>query len=165
MHKLAAILVLAAALVLPVTAAADKPDKSPTPFGSAEIPAGVVCPFAMHWDSPVDKNFQSIHYDNAGNVRWIWGGGNNVATITNEKTGASWTANTTGPGKITLADDGSATIDGSGHWLVGYGPDDSPASSLLYYSGHIVLHVGADGTLSLVSYVGDAPVDVCAALS
>jgi hypothetical protein len=28
-----------------------------------------------------------------------------------------------------------------------------------------VLHVAADGTLSLVSYVGTAPVDVCAALA
>jgi hypothetical protein len=36
---------------------------------------------------------------------------------------------------------------------------------MLFYSGHIVLHVTADGTLSLVSYNGAAPVDVCAAIA
>ena len=87
MHKLGAVLVLAAALVLPVTASADKPIKSPSPFGTVDIPAGVVCPFEMLWESPVNKNFQNVHLDKAGNVRWIWGGGNNVARITNEANG------------------------------------------------------------------------------
>jgi hypothetical protein len=36
---------------------------------------------------------------------------------------------------------------------------------MVFYSGHIVLHVAADGTLSLVSYNGTAPIDVCAALA
>jgi hypothetical protein len=165
MHKLGAVLVLAAALALPVTASADKPIKSPSPFGTVDVPAGVVCPFEMLWESPVDKNFQNVHLDKAGNVLWIWGGGNNVARITNESNGKVFVTNTTGPGKITFGDDGSLTIDGTGHWLVGYGPGDSPPSSMLFYSGHIVLHVTADGTLSLVSYNGAAPVDVCAAIA
>jgi hypothetical protein len=165
MHKLGMAFVLAAALVLPVTASAEKPIKSPSPFPTFSVPAGVVCPFEMLWESPVNKNFQNVHLDANGNVRWIWGGGNNVARITNVANGKVYEVNTTGPGKNTFGADGSLTIDGTGHWLVGYGPADSPSSSMIFYSGHIVLHVTAEGVLSLVSYNGAAPVDVCAALT
>ncbi len=64
-----------------------------------------------------------------------------------------------------MQSDLSELIDGTGHWLVGHGPDDSPSSSLIYYSGHIVLHVAADGQLTLVSYVGAAPQDVCSMIA
>jgi hypothetical protein len=164
MRRLALIVVLAA-LALPAAATADKPAKSPTPFPDVDVPAGVVCPFAMHWASPTDRNFQSVHFDKDGNIAWIWGGGSNTALITNASNGHSVQLNSTGPGKITLGDDGSLTIDGSGHWLVGYGPGDSPASSFVYYSGHIVLHVDANNQLSLVSYVGAPPQDVCSMIA
>jgi hypothetical protein len=95
----------------------------------------------------------------------LWGGGNAVARVTNDLTGAYVDLNTTGPGKFTFNDDGSATVDGTGHWLIGYGPGDSPSSSLLYYSGHIQLDISPTGQLTLVSYVGDAPQDVCAMIS
>ena len=164
MGRLAVIAVLAA-LVLPATAAADKPAKSPTPFPDFDVPAGVVCQFGLHWSSPTNNNFQTVHFDKSGNIAWIWGGGNNTARITNLSNGHSVELNSTGPGKITANDDGSFTIDGTGHWLVGYGPGDSPSSSLVYYSGHIVLHVTADGQVTLVSYVGTAPQDVCAMIA
>ena len=61
-----------------------------------------------------------------------------------------------------VADDGSLTVDGTGHWLVGYFPTDSPSSALIYYSGHIVIRVSPEGHLTLVSYIGAPPQDVCA---
>jgi hypothetical protein len=159
------VLAVLAALVLPAAAIADRPAKSPTPFPDFDVPAGLVCPFALHWASPVDNNFQIVHFDKSGDIGWVWGGGNNTARVTNLSNGDSVDLNATGPGKITLQSDGSVLIDGTGHWLVGYGPDDSPSSSLIYYSGHIVLHVAADGQLALVSYVGAAPQDVCSMIA
>lgn len=93
-------------------------------------------------------------------ARWLWGGGNSVARVTNDLTGAYVDLNTTGPGKITFNDDGSASIDGTGHWRVGYGPHDSLSSDLVYYSGRIRQDVSPSGQLILVSYVGAPPEDV-----
>ena len=59
----------------------------------------------------------------------------------------------------------TAHLDGTGHWLVGDFPDDSPPSSLLLYSGHIRIDISPEGQLTLVSYVGAAPIDVCALVS
>ena len=64
-----------------------------------------------------------------------------------------------------MADDDSLTVDGTGHWLVGYFPGDSPSSALIYYSGHIVFHVSPTGQLTLISYVGAPPQDVCAMIA
>lgn len=165
MKIIAATIALLASLALPAAATADRPDKFPTPFPTIDVPAGVVCPFETLWQTDPNNGFEIDHFDRDGNLRWFWGGGNNVGHITNVSNGKTVDLNTTGPGKITVGDDGSLTIDGTGHWLVGYGPADSPASSLLYYSGHIVLHVSPDGQLTLVSYVGAPPQDVCAMIA
>ena len=151
------------ALAVPTVATADKPVKEPTPYSPFTFDAGVVCPFAVDLSFPSDANFQITHTDKTGAVRWIWGGGHNVARVTNHSTGNSVTINDTGPGKVTINDDGSLTLDGTGHWLVGYFPTDVPAGPrMILYSGHIVLHVAPDGQLTLVSYDGTAPQDVCA---
>lgn len=162
MKRVALALALIAALAAPAAATADKPDKYPTPFPGLDIPAGFVCSFETLWTTDPNKGFEIDHFNQDGSFAWAFGAGNNVSHITNVSNGKTVALNTTGPGKITVNDDGSLTIDGTGHWLVGDGPGDSPPSSLLYYSGHIVLHRATDGSLSVVSYVGAPPEDVCA---
>lgn len=155
---------VALALVTAVGASAEKPIKIPTPGIDATGITGI-CSFSISWTFPgANKGFAIIHTKKDGSS-YLWGGGNNVTRVTNESNGHFVDLNTTGPGKITFGDDGSQTIDGTGHWLVGYGPVDSPSSTLLYYSGHIVLHVSPEGSLTLVSYNGAAPKDVCAMVS
>jgi hypothetical protein len=165
MKRLAAVLAVVAALVAPAVATADRPDKFPTPFPGLDLDAGVVCPFETLWSADPNNGFEIDHFDRDGNFLWAWGGGNNVSHITNASNGKSVDLNTTGPGKITVGDDGSLTIDGTGHWLVGYGPGDSPSTSLIYYSGHIAFHVSPTGQVTLLSYVGAPPQDVCAMIA
>ena len=162
MKKLVVALAMVAALVVPAAATADPPVKYPTPVPDFEDPANTACSFATQFHFDPNRGFEIDHYDRDGSFRWAWGGGHNVTRVTNASNQHSVTLNTTGPGKITVGDDGSLTIVGSGHWLVAYFPTDSPSSSLIYYSGHIRLYVSPTGQLSLVSYVGAAPQDVCA---
>ena len=159
------LLAVLTALVVPVAATANPPDRYPTPFPAVDIPAGFVCAFEVVWLTDPNKGFEIDHFNTDGSFAWAFGAGNNDAHITNVSNGKTVDLNTTGPGKITVNDDGSLTIDGTGHWLVGDGPGDSPPSSLLYYTGHIVLHRATDGSLSLVSYVGSPPQDVCALIA
>lgn len=165
MKRLAVALALVAALAVPAAATADRPAKYPTPFGDLDLDAGTVCPFETLWHVDPNNGFEIDHFNKDGSFAWALGAGNNVSHITNGSNGHSVALNTTGPGRITLNDDGSATIDGSGHWLVGYGVKDSPSSRLLYYSGHIVIRVSPTGQLTLVSYVGEPPQNVCAMIA
>jgi len=158
------VVVVLAGLMWTATAGADRPDKEPAPGQELHGITGV-CAFPVSQTFPAANNGFSIFHVQKDGSAWLWAGGNNVVRITNDLTGAYVDINTTGPGKITLNDDGSEQIDGTGHWLVGYGPADSPASSLVLYSGHIQLNASADGQLTLESYVGDAPIDVCALIS
>jgi len=165
MKRLVAALALVSALAVPASAGADPPDKYPTPLSSFELPAGAVCSFGIRSEYPKSNPFEIDHVDRAGNLRWAHGAGNIVNTITNVSNGHSVQLNVTGPGNLTFADDGSVTLDGTGHWLVGYFSGDSPSRALIYYSGHIVLHVSPTGQLTLVSYVGAPPHDVCAMIA
>lgn len=153
-------------LALPVSASADKPIKEPTPTSPFVFTGDTaVCAFPVSTTSPVNGGFGNTHLDKNGNVRWFWGGGHNTEQFTNVNNNKSVELNTTGPGKITFNPDGSLTIDGTGHWSVAYFATDSPSMALIYYSGHIVLNVSPTGTLTLVSYVGAAPQDVCAMIA
>jgi hypothetical protein len=158
------VVVLLAGSVWVATAAAGPPDKEPAPGQDMHGVTGV-CSFPTSQTFPGANNGFSIFHVQKDGTSWLWGGGNSVARVTNDLTGAYVDLNTTGPGKITFNDDGSASIDGTGHWLVGYGPHDSPSSDLVYYSGHIRLDVSPIGQLTLVSYVGAPPEDVCAMIS
>jgi hypothetical protein len=162
MKRLAAALALVAALLVPATATADRPAKYPTPVPDSDFAAGLVCPFEVQEHTDPSNNFEIDHFNKDGSFAWAWGGGNNVTRVTNASNGNSVDLNTTGPGKFTFADDGSLIVDGTGHWLVGYFPADSPSAALIYYSGHIVIRVSPTGRLTLVSYVGAPPRDVCA---
>jgi hypothetical protein len=165
MKRLLVALALAAALVIPAAATAGRPDKFPTPFQDLDLSAGTVCPFEVLWHNDPNNGFEIDHFNQDGSFAWAFGAGNNVTHVTNASNGNTVALNTTGPGKITVNDDGSLTVDGVGHFLVGDGPADSPPSSMLYYSGHIVVRVSPTGQLTLVSYVGAPPQDVCAMIA
>jgi len=165
MKRVAAALALVAALVVPAAATAGQPSKYPTPFPDQDFSAGIVCPFETLEHGDPNNGFEIDHFNNDGSFAWAWGGGHNVTHVTNVSNGNTVALNTTGPGKFTFNDDGSVTIDGTGHWLVGYFPGDSPSFSLIYYSGHIVLRQSATGQLTLISYVGAPPQDVCAMIA
>ena len=152
------------ALAWASTAGADRPVKEPAPWQDVHGITGI-CPFPISWTAPAANNGFSIFHLQKDGSAWLWGGGNTVSRITNDVTGAYVDINSTGPGKVTVADDGTATLEGSGHWLVGDFATDSPPSTLLLYSGHIVIDVSPDGQLTLVSYVGAPPQDVCAMIA
>src|SRR5437879_5240958 len=135
MKRLVAALALVVALVVPTAATADPPSKFPTPFPGADFPAGVVCSFETQEQADSSNTFEIDHFNKDGSFAWAWGGGHSITRVTNASNGNSVALNTTGPGKITVGDDGSLTVDGTGHWLVGYFPTDSPSSALIYYSG------------------------------
>jgi hypothetical protein len=156
--------VLLAGSVWAATAAASPPDKEPAPGQEMHGVTGV-CSFPVSQTFPAANNGFSIFHVRKDGTSWLWVGGNEVARITNDLTGAYVDLNITGPGKITFNDDGSASVDGFGHALIGYGPHDSPSSDLVYYSGHIQLDISATGQLTLVSYEGAPPQDVCAMIS
>ena len=156
----------AIALVIASSATADKPIKdSGSPQPVTFEGATAVCSFPVQATYSAFNNFSITHLDKSGGVRWIGGAGRIVERLTNLTNGKSVDINASGPGKITFNDDGSATLDGGGPWLVGYFAGDSPSLALLLYRGHIVLNVAADGTLTLVSYVGAPPKDVCAMIA
>jgi hypothetical protein len=162
-----ALVVFAAiALVVASTATADKPIKEPSSAQPVTFEgATAVCSFPVQASYSAFNNFSITHLDKSGGVRWIGGAGRIVERLTNLTNGKSVDINASGPGKLTFNDDGSATLDGGGPWLVGYFAGDSPSLALLLYRGHIVLNISADGTLSLVSYIGAPPQDVCAMIA
>jgi hypothetical protein len=154
------------ALSFAAAAPAGPPIKEPTPPVPTTFEgATAVCSFPVFADYLAGTSFSITHLDKAGDVRWIGGAGRIVAKVTNTTTGKSVAVNASGPGKITFNSDGSINIAAQGPWLLAYFPTDSPSQRLLLYRGHLVLNVATDGTLSLVSYVGAPPQDVCAMLA
>ncbi len=85
-----------------------------------------------------------------------------VLRLTNTSTGKSITVNISGPGRFTIHPDGSATLEASGRWFFAV-LENAPFSAFIS-SGHAVLSIGTDGTVTLVSHSGRVE-DVCALLS
>ena len=165
-HRLRALLCgVVVALVFVATAGANPPTKeaAPTP-PPVTFPARTVCAFPVTFESVVNQLFFITFVDRADDFRFQIGAGYQLLRVTNEATHESMLINVTGPGKVTANPDGSITIEGGGHWLVGFLPGDSPSSRLLLMDGRIVLNVSSTGTLTLVSHEGTTQ-DVCAALA
>jgi hypothetical protein len=165
MKRVAAALALAAALVVAAAATAGAAvELSDSVSGSGFLSRDCLPVRDAEARGP-NNGFEIDHFNNDGSFAWAWGGGHNVTHVTNVSNGNTVALNTTGPGKFTFNADDSVTIDGTGHWLVGYFPGDSPSFSLVYYSGHIVPRQSMTGQLTLVSYVGAPPQDVCAMIA
>jgi hypothetical protein len=145
------------------SAAADKPIKEPAAPFVQFFPPGFGCSFPMTWEG--SGGFSTTHLDKDGQLRWIHVSGHVVIRVTNELTQESIDVNASGPGKITFDEAGNAIANGSGHWLVAYFPGDTPSSQTLLYRGNLTLSQAPDGTLTLVSYNGAPPRDICAELS
>lgn len=153
-----------AALVFAATAGANPPTKEPVPPTLATFPAGALCSFPVTWESVVNGFFLITFVDREDNFRFQIGAGYQLLRVTNDATHESMLVNVTGPGKVTPNPDGSITIEGGGHWLVGFLPGDSPSSRMLLMDGRIVLNVSSSGKITLVSHEGTTQ-DLCAALS
>jgi hypothetical protein len=152
-------------LVAATPAGAVKPDRFPNEPFNFEFEAGTLCPFRVSWVDESNKSTTKVFYDREGNPRFLHGSGQIFTRITNLENGKSVRLNISGPGRITLNEDGSATIIGTGPWLIGFFPTDVPAGpKLLYTHGRFRLDVAPDGTLTLV----DAPprsTDICETLA
>jgi hypothetical protein len=160
------VVLVAAALMIASGASADKPIKEPVPPSPVVFEgASAVCSFPVQVTYTAFKNFSITHLDKNGAIRWIGGAGRIVERITNLTNGKSVTLNASGPGKLTFNEDGSATLNGGGPWIVGYFAGDNPPLALILYRGHIVLNISPEGVLTLVSYVGAPPQDVCAMIA
>jgi hypothetical protein len=153
-----------AALVFAATAGANPPTKEPGPPTLVTFPAGTLCSFPVTWESVVNGLFFITFVDRGDDFRFQIGAGYQVTRVTNEATHESIVINVTGPGKVTANPDGSITLAGGGHWLVGFLPGDSPSSQMLLMDGRIVLNVSPTGKLTLVSHEGTTQ-DLCAALA
>jgi hypothetical protein len=139
------------ALIVAAPAAADKPLRFPSEPFDVTFEAGELCPFRMSWVDETNRSSTKVFLDKDGEPRFLLGSGQIVTTITNLENGESVTLNISGPGRITLNEDGSQTIVGMGPWLIGFFPTDVPAGpALIYTHGRFTLHVGPTGVLTLV---------------
>jgi hypothetical protein len=166
LHRLRAVLcgMGVVALVFAATAGANPPTKEPVPPVLVSYPAGALCSFPVTWESVVNQFFLITFVDSAGDFRFQIGAGFQLLRVTNDATHESTVINVTGPGKATANPDGSISIAGGGHWLVGFLPGDSPSSRMLLMDGRIVINVSPTGKLTLVSHEGTTQ-DLCAALA
>jgi hypothetical protein len=139
-----------------------KPTRSPLPAGPFEAPAGLFCSFGV-LSEPVVNNqvLKTFPPEPNGDIVQIATGAF-VARLTNTSTGKSITVNISGPGRFTIHPDGSVTLEASGRWFFA-AIENAPFSAFIS-SGHAVLSIGSDGTVTLVSQSGHVE-DVCALLS
>jgi len=139
-----------------------KPTRSPLPAEPFEAPAGLFCSFGV-LSEPVVNNqvVKTFPPEPNGDVVQLATGAF-VQRLTNTSTGKSITVNISGPGRFTIHPDGSVTLEASGRWFFAV-VENAPFSAFIN-SGHAVLSIGTDGTVTLVSHRGHVE-DVCALLS
>ena len=142
--------------------ASGKPTRSPLPAGDFEAPAGLLCSFGV-LSEPVVNNqvVKTFPPEPNGDIVQLATGAF-VTRLTNTSTGKSITVNISGPGRFTIHPDGSATLEASGRWFFAM-IENAPFSAFIS-SGHAVLSLGSEGTVTLVSQSGRVE-DVCALLS
>jgi hypothetical protein len=139
-----------------------KPTRSPLPAGPFEAPAGLFCSFGVLSEPVVNKQVvKTFPPEPNGDIVQIATGAF-VARLTNTSTGKSITVNISGPGRVTIHPDGSVTLEATGRWFFA-AIENAPFSAFIS-SGHAVLSIASDGTVTLVSQSGHVE-DVCALLS
>lgn len=135
-----------------------------TPFTLA---AGF-CGFQIRVTLPVDKEYDKTLKTSDGSMI-ILGTGSLKASLTNLSTGKVITENVSGPAKLTIHPDGSATGAAKGHvGPIALTPADAqrfglPTVSIT--SGALTESVAANGVLTSLTLKGHILVDVCTALS
>jgi hypothetical protein len=153
------------ALVAATPAAADKPLRIPSEPLDMTFAAGELCPFEMRWADETNRGKTTVFFDKEGSPRFLLGSGQIFSTVTNLETGESLTFNISGPGRITLNEDGSQTVVGTGPWLIGFFPTDEPAGPMMLFThGRFTLEVSPGGALDLVE-PPPRSVDICTLLA
>ena len=136
-------------------------------FNEAQtISAGVDCPFALHVDI-VEDNQQAMVFPPKRNgdvvVRIV---GHLVVRITNVDNGRSVVLNVSGPVEQIFHADGTHHDILRGPNALGIHPGDEPnGPQLLYFTGRAVALVTADNVLTLESFAGRQPVNLCETLA
>jgi hypothetical protein len=139
-----------------------KPTRSPLPAGRFEAPAGLFCSFGVLSEPVVNNQVVKTFSPKPNGDIVQLATGAFVTRLTNTSTGKSITVNTSGPGRFTIHPDGSATLEASGRWFFAV-IENAPFNAFIS-SGHAVLSIAPDGTVTLVSQSGHVE-DVCALLS
>lgn len=142
-----------------------KPTRVPIPPANTLFPAGSACTFALQLTiiSGKEKGTLFPVQPNGDQVEEITG--SLTASLTNLSNNKSITANLSGPGKVTLHADGSATFDARGNSFFAFAPTDTPAGPDAFISsGPVDDFITASGQQTLQSESG-ARLDVCNALS
>jgi len=115
----------------------------------------------------VNKEFAKILKASDGSMTGLFTGSAKWS-FTNLSTGKAITENVSGPGKITMHSDGSATFADKGHTPFFLHPANAARFGLPTVSvtaGAITGSVAVDGSLTSLTLHGHVLVDVCAALS
>ena len=124
------------------------------------------CGFQVGVTLPVHHEYTKILKAADGSMTTLTTG-TLTATFTNLRTGKAITENLSGPGKMTVAPDGFATITEKGHNGLFLLPADAHQfglPTLTVTTGPVTLIIAADGAITSVSRHGHILVNICAAL-
>ena len=136
------------------------------PFKPFTLPAAF-CGFKVRVTAPGNKEFAKILKASDGSMTFLFTGSAKWS-FTNLSTGKAITENVSGPGKVTVNSDGSATFADKGHTPIFLTPADAARFGLPTVSvtaGALTGSVAADGSFTSLTLRGHVLVDVCAALS
>jgi hypothetical protein len=125
------------------------------------------CGFKLRVSPTVNKGYEKLLKASDGSMTTLVTGSLKVS-FTNVSTGKAIAENATGPGKLRVHPDGSATVVGGGHGLVILTPADAKRFGLPTVSvtaGRLTASLAADGSITSLSLHGHVQVNVCAALS
>ena len=125
------------------------------------------CGFRVHVTLPVHKEYAKILKAADGSMTTLTTGAL-TATFTNLRTGKAITENLSGPGKVAVAPDGSATVTEKGHNGLFFLPADAHRfglPTLTVTTGPVTESIAPDGAITSLSRHGHILVDICAALS
>jgi hypothetical protein len=124
------------------------------------------CGFRVHVTLPVFDEYTKIVKAADGSMTTLVTGAI-TATFTNLRTGEAITENLSGPGKVTVAPDGSATITEKGHNGLFFLPADARRfglPTLTVTTGPVTESVAPNGAITALSRRGHILVNICAAL-
>ena len=125
------------------------------------------CGFRVAVTFPVHHEYTKILKAADGSMTTLTTGAL-TATFTNLRTGTAITENLSGPGKVTTAPDGSATITEKGHNGLFFLPADAHRfglPTLAVTTGPVTESVAPNGAITSLSRRGHILVDICTALS
>jgi hypothetical protein len=145
-------------------AAAGKPVREPLPGEPFVI--SDTCEFDVMFEELTNREYLTTFFDRDGNPTRILITGTLKAQLTNMSNNKSMDVNISGPGRITLNEDGTSTYFSGGTWLIYLAPTDVPSFQprMFLFSVRMVIE-DTDGVITSLTMVGGRTVDVCAALS